>query len=62
MDTYITPKETAELLRIHQNQVYKLCNENALPGAKKLGGSWRIDTRALDNYFAGGTAEDESKS
>lgn len=61
MDTvYITPKEASKLLRIHQNTIYELCNEEKLP-AKKLGGSWRIDTRELQNYFSGGTEENESK-
>lgn len=51
---YITPKEASKLLRVHQNHIYKLCNEGEMPGAKKLGGSWRINIIELQNYFSVG--------
>jgi excisionase family DNA binding protein len=44
---YLTVEETAELMRLSIDAVYRGCRAGTIPGAFKIGGSWRIDTEAL---------------
>ena len=38
----LTPAELAELLRMHLWTVYEHLRTGAIPGARKIGQSWRI--------------------
>ena len=38
----LTIKETAALLKMSERTVYLMAKEGRLPGAVKLGGSWRV--------------------
>ena len=38
----LTIRETAALLKMSERTVYLLAKEGRLPGAVKLGGSWRV--------------------
>ena len=58
MDEYLNIQEVAELLRLSERSVYDLVRNNRLPGAAKVGGSWRIKRTVLDEWLtAGGEAE-----
>ena len=58
MDEYLNIQEVAELLRLSERSVYDLVRNNRLPGAAKVGGSWRIKKTVLDEWLAaGGEAE-----
>mgnify|MGYP003131150179 CR=1 FL=1 len=47
----MTVPEVAELLRVHPRTVYRLIKKD-LP-ARKVGRSWRIDAKKLDEYLLG---------
>jgi len=60
----LTIKETAALLKMSERTVYLMAKEGRLPGAVKLGGSWRVVREKLlawlDANSSGGDAEDEA--
>lgn len=41
-DPVLPIKETAALLKMSERTVYLMAKEGRLPGAVKLGGSWRV--------------------
>jgi excisionase family DNA binding protein len=51
----LTVPETAALLRISESTAYRLAERNELPGARRLGGSIRVNREALEEWFAGST-------
>ena len=54
---YLTIGEVCEKLRLAERTVYEMVRNGRLPGAAKVGGSWRIKTEVLDAWLeAGGEA------
>ena len=49
-DGYLTPEETAELLKLNVETIYRLLRTGKLVGAK-IGDSWRIRRSDIDKYF-----------
>lgn len=47
---FLTVAETAELLKVDTETVYRQLNAGKLPGAK-IGGSWRVRRSDLDKMF-----------
>jgi excisionase family DNA binding protein len=45
---FITAKDVADELGVHRNTVYKLIKRGEIPGARKIGGEWRIPRWSLD--------------
>ena len=52
METLMTPRETAEYLRLNCMTVYKLARVGKIP-ATKVGGSWRVKKEVLDEWLSG---------
>jgi excisionase family DNA binding protein len=44
---WISPKQAAEFLSLHQKTIYSLISRGEIPAAK-IGGSVRVDLRALE--------------
>jgi excisionase family DNA binding protein len=44
---WLTTQEVADQLRIDPETVYRLCRAGKMPGALKLGRSWRIHAETL---------------
>ena len=60
MSRYMTVNQVCELLQLAERTVYDLCRQGKLPGAAKVGGSWRVDEDKLREWLAeGGQAADE---
>lgn len=49
---FLTVDETAELLRVHRNTVYRWVREGRLPSSR-IGKQWRIPRRALEKLLEG---------
>mgnify|MGYP003979795683 CR=1 FL=1 len=60
-DMVMTVDEVSEYLRLAQSTVYKLVNEGKIPGVK-IGGSWRISRRVLDEWLKARWKDLEPKS
>jgi excisionase family DNA binding protein len=45
------PEEVARYLQLKIRTFYKLAKSGEIPGAIKIGGSWRIDKKQLDAAF-----------
>ncbi len=60
MPQYLSIKEASEYLGISTHTLYKLVEREQLPAAK-VGGSWRLNSEALDD-FLGGQRRPRSKS
>lgn len=57
MGEYLTISEVCEKLRLAERTVYEIVRNGRLPGATKVGGSWRINREALEAWLkAGGEA------
>jgi excisionase family DNA binding protein len=52
METLMTPRETAECLRLNFMTVYKLARIGNIP-ATKVGGSWRVERETFDEWLSG---------
>ena len=53
-DDILTIDQTAKLLKISSRTVYDLVSKERIPGkifAKKVGRSWRIMRKEIDNYL-----------
>jgi excisionase family DNA binding protein len=50
--SYLNIKEAAEYLGISSHTLYKLVERNEVPAAK-VGGSWRLNREALDDFLRG---------
>ena len=63
MGEYLTISEVCEKLRLAERTVYEMVRNGRLPGATKVGGSWRIKRKVLDDWLdAGGEAATENKA
>ena len=54
-DAILTIDQTAKLLKVSSRIVYDLVSQERLPGkifAKKVGRSWRIMRKEVDNYLS----------
>ena len=49
----LTVAETAERLHLSEATVYRLARAGALPGAARVGRSWRVDGARLSDLFGG---------
>ena len=59
----LTIKEVAALLKISERTVYAMAKEGRLPGAVKVGGSWRVLRAKLMGWLeAGGDAAPRPES
>ncbi len=47
MTRFLTIKQVCEQLQLAERTVYDLCRKGKLPGAAKVGGSWRVEEAAL---------------
>ncbi len=54
MPRYLTIQQVCELLQLGERTVYEMCRQGKLPGAAKVGGSWRVDETALRDWLARG--------
>lgn len=54
MPSYLNIKEAAQYLGISSHTLYKLVERNEVPAAK-VGGSWRLNRDALDQFLRGST-------
>ncbi len=62
MGEYLTISEVCEKLRLAERTVYEMVRNGRLPGATKVGGSWRIKTEVLEAWLeAGGEAASARK-
>ncbi len=52
MASYLNIREAAEYLGISPHTLYKLVERSEVPAAK-IGGSWRLNPAALDEFFSG---------
>ena len=52
MEALMTPRETAEYLRLHCMTVYKLARVGKIP-ATKVRGSWRVERETFDEWLSG---------
>jgi len=50
---YLTPKEVAEKLRLHERTVRRLLVEGKLPGQLIGAKNWRVSSAALKDYIEG---------
>ncbi len=48
-------KEASEYLGIHRVTLTNLANQGKVQGARKLGGKWLFDKKALDDYVRWGS-------
>lgn len=55
----LTVAELAGLLRIHTNQVYSLLQRGEIPGARRVGGVYRISRDRVLQWLADGTGQVE---
>jgi excisionase family DNA binding protein len=58
-DAVLTVKEVSEYLKLAESTVYKLVQENKLPG-RKIGGAWRFSRRMLERWLEQPSDERES--
>ena len=49
---YLTSNEVAEALRVPETRIRKLCREGRMPGAFRIGKSWRIPADIFDKLQA----------
>ena len=54
MAEYLNIQEVATLLRMSERRVYDLVRDDRIPGAAKVGGSWRIKRAVLEEWLAAG--------
>lgn len=49
-ENYVTTAEAAELIGKGPNMIAKLCQAGRLPGAEKIGNTWMIPRKSVENY------------
>ena len=60
MTEFLTLPEVADLLRIGERTAYEMCRTGRLGGAVKVGGQWRIERAAFEEWVQqGGEAAQE---
>lgn len=47
----MTPREAADYLSVHVRTIYRLVKNGGIPG-RKIGGSWRFQKHALDEWLS----------
>ena len=52
MKEIMKPREAAEYLSFHVRTIYRLVKKGEIPG-RKVGGSWRFNKNALDEWLSG---------
>ena len=57
----LTIKETAALLKVSERTVYAMAKEGRLPGAVKVGGSWRVVSAKLFAWLDASSTSAEPK-
>lgn len=59
MEPLLTVPEVAQWLRKHDGQIRAMARDGKLPGAVKVGQTWRFDRRAIERWLQGedGTPE-----
>ncbi len=45
---YLDPKQFAEKVQMHRQTVYQKLRSGDVPGARKMGGRWKIPRWAID--------------
>jgi excisionase family DNA binding protein len=45
---FLTAQELANRIRCHRETVYEMLQGGEVPGARKIGGRWRIPEKAVD--------------
>lgn len=61
-DIILTIEELSEYLKIPKSTIYKLVNENQIPGAKKVGRHWRFLKSTIDSWMQEGSNSDEGNT
>jgi len=62
MAEYLNIQEVADLLRMSSRRVYDMVRDHRIPGAAKVGGTWRIHRKTLEKFLAeGGEAGNQKK-
>jgi excisionase family DNA binding protein len=59
MDTVMTVREVAQLLRVHQATIYRLLRAKRLPGFR-IGYDWRFSRQAVETWIKDNSAPDRS--
>ncbi|MBL8232664.1 MAG: helix-turn-helix domain-containing protein [Bryobacterales bacterium] len=49
---YLTVRETAHRLQVHERTVYVWLRSSVLPG-RRVGGRWRVSAKALEEFVRG---------
>ncbi len=63
MAEYLNIQEVATLLRMSERRVYDLVRDDRIPGAAKVGGTWRIHRKTLEKFLSdGGDAASSKKT
>ena len=56
MEPDLTLKELAQITQRHIETLRQLCRMGKLPGAYRIGGTWRVAREAIDSLRLGGLA------
>ncbi len=46
---YVSPEEAADYFQVTAETIRRLCRDGKIPGARKLGGQWRIPRSFLSS-------------
>jgi len=55
-----TPAETAELLRLHKNTVYRYLREGVIKGTKLVGAYWLIPAEEIERILKEGATTSQA--
>ena len=59
MTEFLKIPEVSALLRVSERTVYDLCRSGKLAGAVKIGGQWRVERDAFEEWVrTGGEAQE----
>jgi len=50
-EEFLTIKETANLLKMHPNTIYKYCKSNKIPSGVKVGKKWLFSKSNLIDFM-----------
>ncbi len=61
--TYVSPEEAARAFSLQPETIRRLCRDGKIPGARKIGGVWRIPKSFLSSDVGSvqQMAQDEDK-
>ena len=54
LPSFLTVDELAALLRVNRKTVYDALSRGEIPGARRIGGAYRISRNAVLDWFASG--------